>query len=116
MAALKTQLQREYQPRKAGAEFKRLDDAHQHIAGYFKFSKRLIVVAVAVALRRGEVAIFAVVVFGRRRRRFPRFVVFLRRFIFGRLMISTGSTHVISSGQVKSRACDLNLTAFVAVY
>jgi predicted ATP-grasp superfamily ATP-dependent carboligase len=33
--------------------------------------QRLIVVAVAIALRRGEVAIFVIVVLGRRRRRFP---------------------------------------------
>src|SRR5258707_13434208 len=32
--------------------------------------QRLIVVAVAIALRRGEVAIFVIVVLGRRRRRF----------------------------------------------
>jgi hypothetical protein len=86
MAALKTLCWREHQPR--------------NFAGYFNISKRLIVVAVAVTLRRGEVAIFTVVVFGRCRRRFPWFAaVFLRRFMFGRLMISTGSTHVIPSGQ-----------------
>ena len=33
-------------------------------AGYFKLSKWLIIVAVAIALRGGDVAIFAVVVFG----------------------------------------------------
>jgi hypothetical protein len=60
----------------------------------------LIVIAVAVALRGGDVAIFAVVV-GGCRRQFFGFAVFL----LGRLFVFAGSTHVIASDRNGLRSC-----------
>jgi hypothetical protein len=73
--------------------------SRKRAAGYFKLSKRLIIVAVAITLRRRDVAIFAVVVFGDCRRRFLGLAVVL----LGKLAVFAGSTHVISSGRVDKR-------------
>jgi hypothetical protein len=53
--------------------------------------ERLIVLAIAVALRRGDVAILDVVVLDRFGRRFLRFIVVLA----GKFVLFAGSTHVI---------------------
>src|SRR5229473_2718668 len=58
--------------------------------------QRLIVVAVAIALRRGDVAILVIVVLARRRRRFLWFAVVL----LGKLTLFAGSTHDVPSDRM----------------
>src|SRR4051812_7520304 len=77
-------------------------------------SQRLVVVAVAVALWRGDVAILVIVVLGPRGRRLLlRFIVALlaRRFLF------SGSTHLVSSDRIDRRRLtriDRNLIVLAA--
>jgi len=84
----------------------------------------LIVIAVAVALRGGDVAIVPVVVGGCRRQFFGFAVFLLWRFFVGRLFVFAGSTHVIASDRNGSGSCptirlyirDPNLTFFEMIY
>src|SRR5436305_13622081 len=73
--------------------------------------QRLVIIAIAVALGRGDVAVLAIVVFGARRL-LVRFVAILieRPFHF------SGSAHLVPSDRIDAGAViggsDLNLTAF----
>ena len=97
MAALKTLPEAQRQTNTAQMSRRRI----------FKILKRPVVIAIAVALGRGNVAILDVVILDGRGLRSPGFAVILA----GRLVLVARSAHVTPFGRV-DRCRDLNLTVF----